>query len=296
MMTTSAAAPLTIGGALEFGQKVLFQGEVPEAKVCAEILLGHVLGQRATYLRISSDTSISESQFLVFNSLLERRLTHEPIQYILGDQEFFGRTFKVGPGVLIPRPETELLVEKTLDVLKFVPSPRKKILEIGTGSGCVAITLALENENADVVAVDISQDALHIAQSNAAKHNVLQRCQMVLGETFGGQQKNLPFDVIVSNPPYIPTQTISGLEAQVKNFEPHLALDGGGDGLGVIRTLIEQAPIFLQESGFLLFEFGEDQVQAICRLVEGSKYWEDVEIFPDLNHRPRVFRVKKWMQ
>lgn len=296
MTTTNSEPSRTIAGTLDDAQKALQRANVPEAKVCAEMLLGHVLHQRPTYLRVRSDRCVDAAEFAIFKNLLERRLSHEPVQYILGSQGFFGRTFEVGPGVLVPRPETEVLVEKTLAILEGVKRRPARVLDVGTGSGCVAITLALEVANVDVVACDVSREALRIAMRNAAKFEVAARCHMVLGESFWGQEKQEPFDVIVSNPPYIPTQAIATLQEQVKNFEPHLALDGGDDGLAVIRVLVSQAAKFLREEGFLLFEFGEDQVQAVVQLVEAAKVWKEVEVIFDLNQKPRVLKAKKWMQ
>ena len=215
--------------------------------------------------------------------LLEQRNTGRPLAYILGSASFFGRDFDVREGCLIPRPETEELVEL---ILKEVVTG--KGLDIGTGSGAIAITLMLENRNIKMKAVDISLDALLIAKSNAINHNVL--VEFVHSDLFSELKEDDKFDFIVSNPPYIRSEDVNFLSCDVKDYEPKLALDGGVDGLDFYRKIIEQAPNYLNKDGKIFFEVGIGEAEEVKRLL--AKDFKNITIVKDLEQIDRMVMAK----
>jgi len=214
------------------------------------LLLAHITGKNK--LQLLLEENIPEEQARVFFNALERRVSGEPLQYILGEWDFYGLTFKVDKRALIPRPETELLVE---EVLALNPL---RVLDICTGSGCIAVSLAVFLKDAEITAVDISADALALARENAEWHGVAHRVRFVQSDLAGGllREPGQGFDAIVSNPPYIPTGELHGLQTEVRDFEPHLALDGGVDGMDLYRKLLPQAKALLRPGGALFLEIG----------------------------------------
>jgi release factor glutamine methyltransferase len=225
-----------------------------------------------------------------------RRENQEPLQYIFGDQEFYGRLFHVNPSVLIPRPETEELVETVLSEAKarFGDEPIT-VVDVGTGSGAIAVTLALERPFWNIVATDLSHAALAVARANARRHGVEERIVWLHGsflEPVSGA--GISFDVLVSNPPYIPSDEVPGLEAQVSRHEPHLALDGGVDGLSPYRAMAEQLSRLPRRRRLLCFEIGADQGKAVPRILRERLELEHVRVISDLAGRDRV--VAGWMK
>jgi release factor glutamine methyltransferase len=229
--------------------------------------------------------------------LIQRRISGEPLQYILGRQEFWSIDFKVDPRVLIPRPETELLVEQSLLILsensfKRIPS----VLEIGTGSGAIAIALAKEVRNIFLVATDISREALGLAKENAKSAGVRHQIKFVNGDLFGplrSSKEEGPFDMILSNPPYIHHLEIQALAREVRDYEPVIALDGGEDGLEFYRRIIPEAPFYLREGGWLLLEVGQGQGPLISKLIEEEGDFLKPECIPDLSGIERVIKAQK---
>jgi release factor glutamine methyltransferase len=219
-----------------------------------------------------------------------RRAAGEPLQYITGFQDFYGREFRVTPDVLIPRPETELLVEAALEVNT---TDNAFICDVGTGSGCIAITLLCEIPGARAVAVDKSAAALEIARDNAAKQAVVDRAVFVVSDCFDAlDPREYQFDLIVSNPPYVSESALAGLQREVRDHEPLVALTPGVDGLSVIRRLLTQAPAYLKPKGHLLMEIGFDQGEAVRSLVDEG-VWCLVEVHPDLQGIPRIVVLEK---
>jgi release factor glutamine methyltransferase len=216
---------------------------------------------------------------------VERRATGEPQQYITGVQDFFNREYKVTPDVLIPRPETELLVEAALQVID--PELEAKICDVGTGSGCIAVTLLCERRLACATALDISESALRIAKLNAQAHDVIDRITFLLSDCFDSVPSTSRFDLVVSNPPYVSAGALSGLQREVKDHEPLVALSPGDDGLVVIRRLLGDAPRFLKPGGHLMMEIGFDQSEKLRRMVEQG-IWQLIDILPDLQGIPRI--------
>jgi len=263
---------------------------VPEARREAGSLLSFVLGKDRTFLISHADDQADEDSLEQMREFVERRAAGEPLQYITGVQDFYGREFRVTPDVLIPRPETELLVEAALEV---TPNKDATICDIGTGSGCIAITLLCEMPRARAVAVDKSAAALEIAKLNAVKQEVTDRSVFVVSDCFDALNPNEhQCDLIVSNPPYVSASALPGLQREVRDHEPLLALSPGPDGLSVIRRLLAEAPVYLKPNGHLLMEIGFDQGERVRDLIDES-VWSLLEVRPDLQFIPRIVVLQK---
>jgi release factor glutamine methyltransferase len=250
----------------------------------AELLLLHITGISRAELMTHPNRELSESQMSAYRAAIARRARNEPMQYITGTQEFYGRSFTVTPAVLIPRPETEHLVES---VLALHPAP-KGILDIGTGSGILAITLALELPNATVTATDISAAALAVARQNARSLGAKDRIRFVESDLFAALASER-FDCIVANPPYVATDEV--LEPQVRDYEPVTALYAGEDGLAVYRRLIPGAAAHLEPGGHLLVEIGHGQRDAVAGLLRAGNF-QGIRFIDDLQGIPRVAVAK----
>lgn len=255
----------------------------------AEWLLLHLLQcTRSQYLQ-RLDEPLSEIQAEQYFEWIQRVLKGEPYQYIIGVQEFFGREFQVSPAVLIPRPETEILVEQVLEACQSVWPKHKRIaaLDIGTGSGAIAITLALESPQLELLAVDISNEALEVARHNASAHGASVR--FVQSDLLDAFQADAPkIDLIVSNPPYIALEEKSLLERTVVDFEPHLALFAEEDGTYFYRRIIEQSPLVLQSPGVLAFEVGQGQAEQVAALVRHTYPHARCQVKKDLAGVERI--------
>lgn len=251
---------MTIREALRLAAARLEQAGVPDADVDAAYLLASVLKEDTLAMRINGHRELTAPQRAVFDALCDRRAAREPLQYILGETEFMGLTFHVEPGVLIPRADTEILVEKALEWMK----PGARVLDIGTGSGAIAVSLAKLGRQAQVTAVDVSDRALEIARQNAKRNGAA--VEFVKSDCFSAL-KGRKYDMIVSNPPYISEDEMRGLMPEVTR-EPELALFGGADGLDFYRRISREAPEYLNEGGCLLFEIGWLQKDAVSALVK----------------------------
>jgi release factor glutamine methyltransferase len=250
----------------------------------AQLLLLHSLGISRAALHADPGRLLTPEQQARYESFILRRLANEPIQYITGEQEFYSLALHVSPAVLIPRPETEVLVEAVLS--EFDSGSQLEILDVGTGSGAIAIALACHLPNAQVTATDISSAALAVASANAARHHVSSRIRFVeadLLDALGTSEAS--FDAIVSNPPYVPAADRASLHPQVRGFEPASALFAGPDGLEVYRRLIPQARAALSPGGLLALEIGHGQRDAVAALLAG---WNAVRFVDDLQQIPRV--------
>jgi release factor glutamine methyltransferase len=255
----------------------------------AELLLLHILQIPRTSLIAHPDQELSPSQRAAYENSIARRLRHEPVQYITGQQEFYGLTLKVTPAVLIPRPETEHLVEA---VLKLLPTNKSvKIADIGTGSGAIAIALAAHLPQAAITALDISPEALTIATINAREHNVAGRIRFLQSDLLSALDHEAEtFDAIVSNPPYVAESDHVTLHPQVRDYEPATALFAGETGLDIYHRLIPQAHNALKPTGLLALEIGHGQQDAIASLLQT---WRNVSFINDLQQIPRVALAKK---
>ena len=254
----------------------------------AEILLAHALKFKRIELYTKHEQILTPEELGKFKGFIQRRSQHEPIAYITNNQPFMSLDFYVDRSALIPRPETEKLVEVVIDFIKTLPVTHSPLLitDLGTGSGCIAVSLAKYLPNIKVIGIDSSPEAIKIAQKNAEAHNVLDRCEFVVGDMFQSlltfmTQKPEEINLIVSNPPYIPTADIDTLETDVKGWEPGGALDGGPDGLDYIKKLIEQATCPL------IFEFGINQAEKIKELAKTK--FKEIKILRDNSGTERIF-------
>lgn len=273
---------MTLGTALRQGAELLAAQGVAEARLTAEVLLCHALRREKIYLYAHPERELSTVEWLHYGRYLHERLRGKPTQYITRRQEFFGREFVVSPEVLIPRPETEHVVERAM----LVAPEARRVLDIGAGSGALAVTLALERTRELVVATDISAGALRVARENARRHGV--RLALVRTDLAAGLRG--PFDLIVSNPPYIPEAEISHLQHEVRDWEPRVALAGGVDGAEPYRRIVPDAERLLRPGGWLVFEIGF-QIEAAVRAAF-TPAWRDVDTGFDLAGLPRVISAR----
>ena len=293
---------------------------IPSHALAAELLLMHALGRDRTSLYTHPEDEIPADTLEKFQALTAERASGTPTQYLTGKQEFWGLDFEVTPAVLIPRPETEHVIEVALE--RLGPDGKNaalQIADIGTGSGCIAVALAHELPQAEIFATDISREALEVAKRNATRHNVADRIQFIGSDLFevfrdretdstqfgvrlrnpaspdknAGWQPALrggmpQFDVIVSNPPYIPLGEAPQLQREVRAHEPVIALFAGEDGLAIYTPLIREAPALLKSRGLLVLELGHDSLRGVIKLLEQSSAWTEIRVTNDLAGIPRV--------
>jgi len=275
----------SIAEALREASRILEDTGVPDSRREASSLLSFVLRKDRTFLISHAEDQVDDESLDRLRDFVERRAAGEPLQYITGVQDFYGREFRVTPDVLIPRPETELLVEAALEVNT---NEDAFICDVGTGSGCIAVTLLCEMSRARAVAVDKSPAAVEIAKLNAAKQAVAERIVFVVSDCFDALDcSEYQFDLIVSNPPYVSESALAGLQREVRDHEPLVALSPGVDGLSVIRRLLTDGPAYLKPNGHLLMEIGFDQGEAVRSLVDEA-VWSLIEVRPDLQCIPRI--------
>jgi release factor glutamine methyltransferase len=260
---------------------------VESPRLSAELMLGMVLNLDRLQLYLRFDQPLEPEELAAFKRLLLRRRSHEPMAYILGSREFYGLDIQVGPGVLVPRPETEHLVEEGLKAIERVERPR--ILDLCTGSGCVALALAHERKDAQVIGVDLSKEALAFAHSSLDKLELDQRVQWLAGDLYdplaaaGGF-----FDLITANPPYVREDEWQGLSEEVRGFEPRQALVSGESGLEIVSQIIAGSRAFLKPFGFLLMEVGAGQSKAALNVASQSGIFENLSVINDLAGIERV--------
>lgn len=278
---------MNINELLIYGRKVLLDSNIAEMPLKVRLLAEYILKMNKYELVINHEREISEDELHVFKAGLEKIKNNVPIQYITNHQEFMKLDFYVDESVLIPQPDTEILVE---EVLKYCSSNSDgkafKILDLCTGSGAIAISIAKYLDNCSVVASDISSQAIQIAKLNAEKNGVKDKIEFVESDMFADINES-NFDVIVSNPPYIETSTIASLDKEVQN-EPLIALDGGIDGLDFYKTIIKSAPQHLSSNGKLFFEIGYNQKEAIFELINKSEKLHNAVCIKDLAENDRV--------
>lgn len=257
----------------------------PTPRLDVETLLQKVLGVDRLYILLNLERVLSEDEEQLFNKFINERLNNRPIAYIVGNREFMGLDFFVKEGVLIPRPDTEVLVEEVIKLAK--KKDAKNILDIGTGSGAITVSLAKYLENVKVTSVDISDIALEIGKRNAISNEVDDRINFVKSDLFTNIDKETKFDIIVSNPPYIKREVIDTLDKQVKDYEPYNALEGGVDGLDFYRAITKQAKNYLKKGGILAYEVGHDQSEDVSKLMEIDGY-TNIYTLKDLQQIDRV--------
>lgn len=261
----------------------------------AEVLLAEILGVKRVDLYIHFDQPLQPGELARFKKLIQRRLKREPVAYIIGKREFWSLPFKVTPDVLIPRPETEFLVAEALNVL----SPQGKaggqvrILEIGTGSGAISVALAKELPGASLIATDLSRETLAIAADNARQNGVTGQIRFLPGDLFDAAKKEEKFDLILTNPPYIPADQWPSLMPEVRDFEPRVALDGGADGLSFFRRALPKVAGFLNPGSWFLSEIGAGQDQKVRQIAQENPDLEAFAFIKDLAGIKRVFKARK---
>jgi release factor glutamine methyltransferase len=282
----------SIAQAILEGANKLRQAGVPDERREAGSLLMYVLERDRTYIVAHAEDQLTDEQVEMYSELLEARAGRKPLQYITGRQEFFGLEFEVTRDVLIPRPETELLVEAALALVS--PNETPFICDVGTGSGCIIISVLHKLQAAHGIALDISAAALVVAERNAKHHGVHERLSLVASDCFAGLGPSIDprFDLIVSNPPYVAERVVDGLQREVRDFEPRVALTAGADGLRVIRRLLLESRDYLKSGGFLIFEMGFDQHHAVRQLID-EKSWKLLETYDDLQGIPRTVALMK---
>lgn len=261
---------------------------MPTARLDAEILLGHLLKMSRMELYLAWERPLYEEEKEASRELLKRRAQGEPVAYIVGEKEFYSRPFFVDKRALIPRPSTETLVEQCLLRLENLEAP--ELLDLGTGSGVLAVTLAME-KNGPVLAADICPEALALAGKNVERHGLKEKVQLAQSDLFA-EISGGPFDAIVTNPPYVSPADKTGLMADVRDFEPHLALFAEEEGLAVIRRILAEALDFLKPGGWLCLEFGWNQRIAIEKMLD-SEAWTNASFHSDLEGHDRVLCVQK---
>ena len=285
----------TIAEAISEGTRRLEQAGADEARRTAGVLLGDLLGVDRTHLLTHPERAVSDEDYEAFLRRIGRRAAGEPLQYVTGHHEFYKLDFLVTPAVLIPRPETEFLVERVLTLVRGSRQATPLIVDAGTGSGCIAVTLAVELPGARVIATDISAATLAVARQNAARHGVGARVEFYEGDLLaplaplgvGGQ-----VDVLASNPPYVAANKPELVQREVRDYEPHTALFGGDDGLIFYRRLLTAGRGYVRPGGFLVCEIGYGQLDAITERVVAPR-WQLVDVTHDLQGISRTLTIRK---
>lgn len=286
---------MTLAEAIQKAADSLSAHDVPNARMDAELLLRHALGKDRAWLLVHMQDRLDDQGQRSFERSIERRKRREPLQHITGTQEFWGIQFTITPDVLIPRPETEFVVEAALKAVSGISAP--VIVDLCTGSGCIAVSLAKELPKARIFATDRSDRALDIAQENARLNNVADRIRFLEGDLFGTlEEMDLRgrIDCVVTNPPYVRSDDLAALQPEVRDFEPEMALVAGPDGTEIAERIIHQAPEYLKPGGSLIMEMGVGQTAALKKIIEDTHLFGPVGIVKDLAGIDRVLvAIKK---
>lgn len=292
--STSDRSPWTILGLVRWTTDYFSNHSFGNARSEAEILLAHALGVRRIDLYLNHDQPLCENELKRFKALIKRRLKREPVAYISGVREFWSLELMVDPAVLIPRPETECLVEAVLPFLANNGDGRQWVLDMGTGSGAIVIALAHDHPEHRYVAMDRSFAALQLARRNARKHQVDQCVGWFCGSWDAALAPDREtFDLIVANPPYISSADIDALQPEIRGYEPRMALDGSGDGLACLRTIVQSAHRYLRAGGLLALEMGFDQAADITAITERTGCYDALRIIKDYSGLDRVAVMNK---
>ncbi len=286
---------MTTREALGRAQVLLTAAQIDTPRLDAQLLLAWTMKLRREDIARDPERLLPPRELLIYNKAVDLRARRRPLPYITGEQWFYGRPFKINRAVLIPRPETELLVQATLEVITNVPSPH--IADIGTGSGCIAVTLACERPDAHLWGADLSPDALKTARKNGVRHGVLGRVSLVEGDLLAPLAALPPFHAIVSNPPYVTEAQMPGLQPEVRDYEPALALSGlpgatGPDGDALHRRLLAHARAFLVPGGWVLLEVGQGQGDRVAEYARALGY-NSCDVLPDMAGIGRVVRARR---
>ncbi len=277
---------------LDWTTQYFLQRHFESSRLEAEVLLAHVLKCRRLDLYLKFDMPVLPNDLSRFKELIKRRAQSEPLAYITESKEFLGRHYFVSPAVLIPRPETEQLVEEAIKRLKVIDKNELIGCDVGVGSGVIGISMLCDFKSAIMDGFDISQSALSVAKKNAQSHGVLDRYHLAEQDILALDKMERSYDFIISNPPYIKTNVIKNLEETVKNHEPHLALDGGHDGLNYYRKISKLAYNSLTNHGFLFFEIGDDQGADVLQILK-NEHFKHIDIMKDYSQNDRIVVAKK---
>jgi len=278
-----------IAESLKKAASALDSAKIDSPRREAVSLLCFALGRERAFLIAHPEYKLSLDEASSFGSIVRRRTRREPYHHITGVKEFYGLDFIVSPDVLIPRPETEMLVENSIDLMRKKAEPF--FCEVGVGSGCVAVSILDALPRSSAVGLEISKAAIEIASENSVMHGVSDRFEIRHSDIFSAL-KSEKFDLIVSNPPYIPADDLKSLQPEVKDFEPRIALTDGGDGLSIIKTIVRQSPKFLRSGGNLLIEIGIGQAENVLAFID-ERWWKKVEILDDFREIPRMVYAEK---
>lgn len=284
----------TIKALIDVTAEYFLKKGIDSPRLNAELLLAHILRCPRLDLYLRFDQPLSAEEITAYRAVVRRRAGREPLQYICGFQEFWSLEFRVSPGVLIPRPETECLMEQALAFYKEGTVPggdAPRVLDLGTGAGVLAVCLAHEIKGARVCASDISRAALDQARGNARRHGVEKRITWVQGDLFApfGKLENAPFDLILANPPYVAEEDFSGLQPEVRDHEPREALDGGPGGMDIARRIIEEARMFLSPGGRILVELDAEQMDEARETAMSAGAYAHLGVIRDYARLPRIF-------
>ncbi len=260
----------TIGHILKWTEQFFAQKGIESPRLDAEVLLGHLLKKERIYLYVHFDEPLEKDELAAFHKMIKQRVSRVPVAYITGEKEFMGLPFKVTPATLVPRPDTEILVQAAIDALRNMHPEDGEgpvFADIGTGSGAICLSILHEMPEARACTVDISPEARAVAEENADALGVRDRVEFFTGNLLA-PLSGRTFDAILSNPPYIPTADLAGLQEDVRKYEPRGALDGGADGLDFYRKLVHEAPAYLREGGFLAMEVGIHEAGQVAELIQ----------------------------
>jgi len=293
MNPAQSTGPWTVQKLLDWTREHFRARGLESPRLCAELLLAHCLDCERIELYTRYTAVPTDEQRGRFRELVRRAAAGEPIAYLIGHREFFGLDFRVTPDVLIPRPETEVLVERTIELVRRSEGRLHTILDLGTGSGCIAISLARHLPDVQLAASDISEAALAVARENAERLGVSDRIELRAGDLFEPWADRVPFDVIVTNPPYIAEPELPGLPASVRDYEPRVALVAGDDGLAMLRRILDAVPQVLRPGGHLLTELAWNQAAAAGALFERSGHFAALRTYRDALNHERVLHATR---
>ena len=283
---------MTVLEAIQKSADFLAKKGVDSPRLQTELLLAQLLKMPRMKLYLNFERVLTPAETDSLRNYIKRRGQREPLQHITGSTSFCGYEIAVNRQVLVPRPETEILAELSWNLLSTLNPQPSTALDFGTGSGCIAIAVAAKCTSAKIVATDISPDALALAKDNAARNNVAGRIQFLQGDGFAALSRDTRFDLVVSNPPYIPSAEIATLQPEVRDFDPHGALDGGTDGLGYYRLMAKEAGSFLKPEGRILLEFGDGQAETIQKIFEEEK-WVVEAVKEDYSQHARILVARR---
>jgi len=286
---------VTLAEAINNAATLLSTAGITNARLDAEVLLSHIILKDRVWLITHRDDVLDDNHQREFADVIQRRTRREPLQHIIGNQEFWGLEFIVSPDVLIPRPETEFIIEAALAIVQDRNTP-VRIIDLCTGSGCIAVSLAKELTAARIIATDASEKALAVARENTRRHGVSEQIRFLPGDLFEPLEEldiRGQIDIIVSNPPYVQAGDLSTLQPEVRDYEPEMALIAGPGGTEIAKRIIQLSPEYLKKNGALIMEMGLGQAEALTRMVEATGAYGDRELLKDLAGIERVIVARK---